>query len=255
MGTARPNTRHSALSIEKPLAILPAVNQLRQRARPGRRILLYPARMILPIEPAAPFPEPHFFYGLDLGRRHDPSALVLLERFALPDPCPDPVTFEPRSRTVLRLRFAHRFPLGLPYLDLLRRLPELLSFPGTPPWPVHPGHPARPWRTLVVDASGVGAPVVEMLRRLPLEARILPITITSGRHPASDPHGGQLVPRRDLLSRLRILLESGVLRIPRSLPARKQILEELSRLSDNPGSSHDDLALALALAAWPAAIP
>ncbi|GIU78600.1 MAG: hypothetical protein KatS3mg005_1838 [Bryobacteraceae bacterium] len=204
-------------------------------------------------EPAAPFPEPHLFFGLDLGRRHDPSALVLLERLALPTGRTDPITFQPESRLVFRLRLAHRFPLGMPYLELLRRLPRLIAPPHPAPWPVLPGHPANPRKTLAVDASGVGAPLVELLRRLPLDAHIIPITITSGHHPAPDPHGGQLVPRRDLLSRLRILFESGLLRIPRSLPSRGAILEELSRLSDEPSSKHDDLALALALAAWPAA--
>ncbi|MCS7042584.1 MAG: hypothetical protein N2036_10645 [Bryobacteraceae bacterium] len=209
--------------------------------------------MLFPVETHAPGPEPHLFFGLDLGRRHDPSALVALERAALPANRIDPVTFQPETRVVFRLRLAHRFPLGLPYLELLRRLPALLSTPATPAWPVLPGHPARPHKTLAVDASGVGAPIVELLRRLPLDAAILPITITAGHHPAPDPHGGELVPRRDLLSRLRILFESGRLRIPRHLPARRDIFEELTRLSDTPGAKHDDLALALALAAWPAA--
>lgn len=204
-------------------------------------------------EPVASHPEPHLFFGLDLGRRHDPSALVLLERLPLLTGRTDPVTFLPESRLLFRLRLAHRFPLGLPYLELLRRLPRLLAPPRAAPWPVLPGHPANPCKTLAVDASGVGAPLVELIRRLPLDAAILPITITAGNHPAPDPHGGYLVPRRDLLSRLRILFESGLLRIPRSLPLRRDILEELARLSDAPSSKHDDLALALALAAWPAA--
>jgi hypothetical protein len=209
--------------------------------------------MLFPDEPIAPFHEPHLFFGLDLGRRHDPSALVALERVALPAGRTDPVTFQPLARTVFRLRLAIRFPLGLPYLELLRRIPKLLSTHAPPSWPVLAGHPARPHKTLAVDASGVGAPFVELLRRLPLEATILPITITAGHHPAPDPHGGWLVPRRDLLSRLRILFESGLLRIPRTLPARRDILDELARISDQPSHRHDDLALALALAAWPAA--
>ncbi|GIU72930.1 MAG: hypothetical protein KatS3mg004_0017 [Bryobacteraceae bacterium] len=194
-------------------------------------------------QPESPFREPHLFFGLDLGRRHDPSALVLLERLLLPTGRTDPVTFLPEARLAFRLRFACRFPLNLPYLELLRRLPRLLQ----------PPHSACPNKTLAVDATGVGAPFVELLRRLPLGATLVPITITAGLHPAPDPHGGFLVPRRDLLSRLRILFESGLLRIPRSLPERASLLEELARLSDHPAPHHDDLALALALAAWPAA--
>jgi hypothetical protein len=33
---------------------------------------------------------------------------------------------------------------------------------------------------------------------------------------------------------------------------RRDILDELSQLSDTPSSRHDDLAFALALATWPA---
>ena len=214
---------------------------------------------------ARPHPEPHLFFGLDLGRRRDPAALVLLERLSIPLGRTDPVTYQPLAELRLILRAAIRYPLGLPYLTLVSRVSFAVAsaasrpapglsrpFAREPRWPVQPGHPARPHRTLVVDATGVGAPVVELLRRAPLEATLIPVTITSGAHPAPDPHGGWLIPRRDLLTRLRIAFESGLLRIPRSLPLARDILDELAHLSDTPSPRHDDLAFALALATWPA---
>ena len=215
--------------------------------------------------PARSHPEPHLFFGLDLGRRRDPAALVLLERLSIPLGRTDPVTYQPLAELRLILRAAVRYPLGLPYLTLVSRVSSAVAsaasrpavglsrpFAREPRWPVQTGHPARPHRTLVVDATGVGAPVVELLRRAPLEATLMPVTITSGAHTAPDPHGGWLIPRRDLLTRLRITFESGLLRIPRSLPLARDILNELVHLSDTPSSRHDDLAFALALATWPA---
>lgn len=219
-----------------------------------------------PLTPARPALEPHLFFGLDLGCRRDPAALVLLERVLIPLHRTDPVTFEPLTEPRLHLRAAVRYPLGLPYLTLVARVTKAIAsaralsahggltrpFLAQPPWPVQPGHSARPHCTLVVDATGVGAPVVELLRRAPHEARLMPVTVTSGAHPAPDPHGGWLVPRRDLLSRLVLAFESRLLRIPASLPLRKDILAELAHLSDSPSTRRDDLAFALALALWPA---
>ena len=63
---------------------------------------------------------------------------------------------------------------------------------------------------LTVDATGVGAPVVEMLRGVRLGVTVKHVTITSG----AAAHGvgeNWSVPKRDLMAGLVVLLEQGQL--------------------------------------------
>jgi hypothetical protein len=98
-----------------------------------------------------------------------------------------------------------------------------------------------------VDASGVGQPVVECLRAANLNATLSPIVITA----TGDPQPNQ-VSRRDLVANLKILLESGRLRIPPNMHSSSHLTEELLTLTHRSSSKRDDLALSLALAAWKA---
>ena len=60
------------------------------------------------------------------------------------------------------------------------------------------------------------------------------------------------MPRRDLLTALRLVLEKGRLSIPTRIHDRQAFKEEIARLTDRPTTPHDDLAIATALAAWQA---
>ena len=179
----------------------------------------------------------HTFFGLDLGRRQDPSALSILERRHDHTGRRDPVTFEPELQLRFVLRHVETFPLGTHYFDIVRRICDLVNA-------------AAPLKTLVVDASGVGAPIVEAFRAARIDASLVPITITGTGHPHLDPHGGYLVPRRDLISNLRILMERGLLKIPPTIHAKEALIKELIHFQDRQGSHHDDLAISLTLAAW-----
>lgn len=209
-----------------------------------------------PLVPRKDFPEPHIFFGLDLGRRQDHAALAILERASVSTGRRDPVTFEYVRHLHFVLRHAERLPLGLPYLKVVERVHDLLHhttdvLPGN--FEVLPGHPVNPHKTLAVDATGVGAPIVEIFKNSDLRARLMPITITSGTKSAEDPFGGYKVPRRDLLTNLRLLLERQLLVIPKTVSHHDELTEELIHLRDAPTPKRDDLALALSLAAWTAA--
>lgn len=107
----------------------------------------------------------HTFFGLDLGRRQDPSALAILERRHDYTGRRDPVTYELELKLRFVLRHVETFPLGMHYFEIVRRIRKLIQI-------------ADPLKTLVVDASGVGAPIVEAFRAARLEATLIPITIT-----------------------------------------------------------------------------
>ena len=189
-------------------------------------------------------PSRHVFLGLDLGRRHDPAALAILHRVPEPTGRWNSVDWQSEVEIAFHLHHVERFPLGTPYTAIVEKVVRLVHH-----LPAH----LDGLKTLVVDASGVGAPVVEMLRRARPRCRIIPITITASGHARLDGYGGYLVPRRDLITALRVLLERRLLRIPSAIHDKQALLNELLTLSDASGSHHDDLAIATALAAWQAA--
>src|SRR5215472_7828945 len=90
--------------------------------------------------------------GVDLGQVRDPSAIAIVERAALQGEW-DPATFTYRKEVVLRLRYLERVPLGTPYAEVVRRVRKMTRSVEL----------AGRFR-LVVDATGVGRPVVELLR-------------------------------------------------------------------------------------------
>jgi hypothetical protein len=61
-------------------------------------------------------------------------------------------------------------------------------------------------KTLVVDATGVGRPVVDLLRRAQLPCRLMAVTITAGDRETLD-SGTWRVPKRDLITGLLVLLQ------------------------------------------------
>ena len=71
--------------------------------------------------------------------------------------------------TRLSIRHLERLPLGLDYPAMVDRVSDLVSRPEL-------SH----CTTLIVDATGVGRPVVDMLRGARLPCRLMPVTITGG---------------------------------------------------------------------------
>src|SRR5437867_9477535 len=136
-----------------------------------------------------------FFMGLDLGQRCDHSALVVVERAELFLDEMDWVTYERRRARRYRVRFLERLPLGTPYPDVVERVRRVVRSKGL-----------AGRCTLALDATGVGAPVLDMLRRANLGCGIEPVVLTGGER-ESHGGGGWHVPKRDLITGLRVMLE------------------------------------------------
>ena len=116
--------------------------------------------------------------------------------------------------------------------------------------------------TIAVDATGVGSPVVESLRKEPLGGRLAPVVITGGDQ-ATLNAGTYRVPRLDLLDGIAIQLENGELRVGANVqhaPSLGRELLNLKRIHRASGTSigatdkaeHDDLVFAASLACWAA---
>lgn len=180
-----------------------------------------------------------FIAGLDLGQAQDYTALVVVERL------------REGEGTAYHVRHLQRFDLGTPYTQIAAEVGALLERP-----------PLRGCTALVVDATGVGAPVVEMLGARGLAPT--PVWITAAERAEPAPGGGWRVPKRDLVGQLQVLLQSGRLKVAAALPEAGRLVEELLGFSlrFTPAGrdvytawregAHDDLVLALALACWAA---
>jgi len=70
--------------------------------------------------------------------------------------------------------------------------------------------------------------VVEMFREARLPVNLVPITITGGQQ-VTVSGSGRTVPKADLIGRLEVLLERGLLRIAADLPHADLLREELRR--------------------------
>lgn len=185
------------------------------------------------------------YVGLDLGQRQDYSALAVVERF-------DPRRIQEEGaagRETLVIRHLERMALGTPYVEVTRRVAEVMGRPAM----------ERAQR-LVVDATGVGMPVVEMLVGARMRCTVTPVLITGGFGEHSD---GRVwhVPKVDLLSGLQGLLERGELKIARRMRERgtferellmvqARVKRERVRMGAEGSGAHDDLVIAVALACW-----
>jgi hypothetical protein len=182
-----------------------------------------------------------FFIGLDLGQTTDFTALAVLERS---------VSARPGGETIYSLRHLQRVHLGTSYATIIALAAKLLDTP-----------PLAGCSTLVVDQTGVGRPVVDMLRSSMISAPIIPITITAGKTVRHSDDGGYHVPKKQLVTCLQLLLQNHQLQIPASLPDAKLLTRELLnfQVKITPAANevfgtgrrgHDDLVLAVALACW-----
>jgi hypothetical protein len=80
--------------------------------------------------------------------------------------------------------------------------------------------------SVVVDATGVGAPVVDLLNRAQLSGRLYPVTITGGER-ERESGGIWNIPKRDLIAGVEMALEKLQLRIARNLRDEGSLVREL----------------------------
>ena len=201
-----------------------------------------------------------FVVGVDLGQKQDYTALCVVERAELMLDDRDPRTWQCRRETRFEVRHLERMKLRTPYPAVVARIREVAMDPAL-----------GERRSLVVDATGVGAPVVDLLYAAGVGCEIVPVTITGGDGGAkasSGSSGGERrVPKRDLIVGLQVMLDLGQLQIAKGLPEAAVLLRELMGMrvrtsaaghrsyGNGREEAHDDLVLAVALACWRAREP
>ena len=145
-------------------------------------------------------------------------------------------TWEEREQAPAELRYLERLPLGTPYVEVVRKVAAVARLEGL----------GRGRKKLVVDATGVGTPVVEMLRAARTGCDLKPVVITSGTGERYG-SGTYYVAKTDLMTGLRTSLELQDVAIASRLAETPALVKELAGFG---GSGHDDMVMALALALW-----
>lgn len=196
---------------------------------------MYAERISVPDEQEK-LPGINYILGLDLGQSQDYTAIAIVEK----------VQSQYHVRKLERTR-------GTSYPDIVARVKSILiKFRGA---------------TLVVDQTGVGAPVVDMFE----EAGMRPtgVHITGGDHATNNGYGAHgeaprrwRTPKRDLVGTLQVLLQNKRLKIapgPLSDTLAAEMLNFKVKIDPETAhdgysawreADHDDLVLATALACW-----
>jgi len=196
------------------------------------------------------YPVTHYFVGFDLGRDRDHSAIAVLAlRREDHGPFDHARVVQP-TRLVLQLGALQRIPLGTEYLDVIRTLRDVVQALKTSArW----GMP-QPRIYIVIDSAGPGQVAIELIRAQNLGVDLVTTLLTGGHETGFSQSGKLTIPRRDIVTNLRYLLEVQLLRVHSGLTHCKAFEAEVAAVRPEGGqSAHDDLVIAAGLAAWHAA--
>ena len=184
--------------------------------------------------------------GVDIGQKRDPTALCVAQ-------------MEKRegSRKLewhYLVRHLERLPLRTPYPDVVRRVETVAG-----------GVRAKTGNSpeLYVDATGVGTPIVDLLRDgAPAVRSVIAVYFTHGDRRTETSEGGRKrvsLGKAWIVSRLQALLQTGRIHLPETSEARalaQELLDFEIRVDENANDkygafrvgTHDDLVTALGLA-------
>ena len=215
--------------------------------------------------------------GMDIGQQVDPTAIVVAEKQLRGYSWSDPERRHPDDRPIggeihYVIQFITRLPLRTPYPQVAERMAEIYAqlqpAAMTPtiedrilerhgvsrPPPLH----HRGVDDVLIDATGVGAPVVELIRDKGVDCTA--VILTSGENISREWRKLRL-PKEQVISRLQVLLQQRCIHLPATEEARalsEELLNYEIRVSENAHlkmgvfstGKHDDLATALGLACW-----
>jgi hypothetical protein len=189
-----------------------------------------------------------FYLGLDLGQAQDYSALAILERQGH------------GTGSVYHCRHLQRWPLRTSYMAIVADTARMVNSKELQPADELLRR-TEPKPILAVDATGVGAPVIDLFKAERMNGQLEPIQITGGSEVTNE-NGTTRVPKRDLVSTAQVALQNNRLQIAAALPDAQTLTRELQnfqvKITDNAHDTygawregtHDDLVLAVALALW-----
>ena len=211
------------------------------------------------IPPRARLPRPdqgihvedhQFFISADLGQANDFTAISILERIVKGNGI---LGLDAMGERSYHLRHLERPPRGTEYTVVVNRLAELYHSPPL----------ADTTKSVVIDYTGLGRPLYDLMKASGFYHSLNAISITGGDNVTQD-RGVYHTPKRDLVSNLQVMLQNGSLKIAQGIKEKDALIEELSSFQTKITASghdtyggrsgvHDDIVLSVAMAAWLAA--
>jgi hypothetical protein len=181
-----------------------------------------------------------YVMGLDVGPAGEPTGFAIVERPAM----------ETRPNEYhYHLRHIERFPTGMAYTAIIGAVAERVTA----------GVKSSP---IAVDLTAVGRQFLEQCWRSRQGLNVHAFAVTAGLSVQKAENHITLVPKRDLVMSLQLVLQGRRLKIAPELPQASLLTTELSnfRMKSVPINDqaavewrqgrHDDLVFAVALAVW-----
>lgn len=191
-----------------------------------------------------------YYLGVDFGSQRDFTAIALIKREEhIKTKHNGYKLVEDAREASYKLLYLERMELGTPYTQIVKHLRTMT---------LHPEVSGNV--TVIADATGVGLPVVQMMRQEGI-APLIPIGIHGG-NAVNEKQDGYSVPKRDLVSALLIAFQGRRIKIPADIAHRQQLIHEMQSFKMKQRASgsdsyealmekdHDDLVLALSYAIW-----
>ena len=141
-----------------------------------------------------------YVVGVDLGQQRDYTAIVVVERVRRMGEL-DRVTYQRAEEISYQVRWVERVPLGTSYAAVVDRIRDVVTAPAL-----------ATRCQLALDATGLGGPVRDFIRKERLGCKLYPVVITSGAKEKGDGDEWK-VPKRDLVQGLQVMFEQGTMRI------------------------------------------
>ena len=193
-----------------------------------------------------------WWIAVDLGQAQDFTAFVAGERLTRQ------VVSQQRTRFGPGWQDVSRRPLNLYHVRQVLRPPIGTSYPAI-------AEQARIWLAempradLIIDQTGVGRPVGDMMRRMGL--RPIGVTITGGADANHVSAYDIRVPKRELATTLQALAQESRLKIAAELPLKAVLETELAAFGTKQSANghvsfegregaHDDIVLATCIGIW-----
>ena len=178
------------------------------------------------------------YISIDLGQVNDYTAYTIIER----------------KNKEYHLRHIERSELGTPYPRIIERIKNITASAELAEFRL---------KTIILDITGVGRPVWDLVKQAKIKANLKGITITGGNTVTRDGNISS-VPKRDLISALQIVFQNKQLKIPPQLLEAETFVNELInfRVKINVNGhdtyepwregTHDDIVLSAAMGVWTA---
>lgn len=197
-----------------------------------------------------------YIFATDLGQMHDYTANAIIRRVFKRSASPGPLDIAVGAEGKVTVEHTYQLvglfrpDLRTPYTEIVTQIKGFMESPEL-----------KGKTDLLADATGVGRPVIDMLRAVDLAP--IPITIGAGLTVSPSDDGGFHVPKRDIAGAIQALFGTYRIKTAAKLDLVPVFLKEMQEfvLKQNKTTGaesfeawrdkeHDDVVLAVGLGCW-----